>query len=189
MDSVDFNAVNPSFSQALGGLTEGLNHLMDFLDGHRAGLDILSPAVGGGGGRGAGILHVHYRGGKLVEQIVLCQHGHPAVYSHRAAKASGELNEELRAGLMELIHIGLESLEHSVILIQPLSAGDTHGITHALHAGQDKADAVLRAVEQEVCRLFVEMVRLQPAEKGSAAHGALHEAVLNLHITNLPWCK
>ena len=98
----------------------------------------------------------------------------------------GTLNEQLAAGLVVLFHVGLELLEHLVVLPQPLAAGDTEGIAHALHTGEDKADAVLCSVEQEVSGFLIEVVGLQPAEQGGAAHGALNDAVLDLYVTDLP---
>ena len=59
----------------------------------------------------------------------------------------------------------------------------------ALHAGQDQADAVLRAVKQEVCRFLIEVAGLHPAEQGCAAHGALDDAVLDLNVADLPGRK
>ena len=90
---------------------------------------------------------------------------------------------------MELFHVGLEFFEHAVVLPEPLAAGDTHGIANALHTGEDQADAVLRAVEEEVGGLLVEVVRLQPTKEGGAAHGTLYDAVRYFHIANLPRSK
>ena len=189
MDGMDLNAVDPGLSQTLGGLTEGFHHLLDLGHGERTGLHVLGPAVGGGGGRGAAVLHVHYGAGQLVEYIVLGQHGHPAVDGHGAAHAGGQLDKQLSPGFMELYHILLQLLEHLVVLVQPLSAGDTQLVPDTLHTGQDQAHAVLRSVEQEVGRFLIEVVWLQPTEQGSAAHGALDDAVLYFHIADFPGCK
>ena len=189
MDGMYLNAVDPGLSQTLGGLTEGFHHLLDLGHGERTGLHVLSPAVGGGGGGGAAVLHVHYGAGQLVEYIVLGQNGHPAVDGHGAAHAGGQLDEQLCPGLVELHHVLLQLLEHLVILIQPLSAGNAQLVPDTLHAGQDETYTVLGPVEQEVCRFFIEVVWLQPTEQGSAAHGALDYAVLYFHIADFPGCK
>ena len=173
MDSVDLNAVNTGLAQLLGGLAEGVDHLLDLLNGQGAGGNILCPAVGDLGGSGAAVLNVNDGAGDLVEQVVLMQNGHPAVDSHGAAHTGSQLNKQLCTGLVELNHVLLELLEHKVVLIQPLSAGDTKLVFDTLHTGQDKANAVLCAVKQEVSSLLVEMVGLQPTEKGGAAHGGL----------------
>ena len=90
---------------------------------------------------------------------------------------------------MELHHVLLQLLEHLVVLIQPLSAGDTQLVSDTLHTGQDQAHAVLCSVEQEVSGFLIEVIRLQPAEEGGAAHGALDDAVLYFHIADFPGSK
>ena len=82
---------------------------------------------------------------------------------------------------MELGHPGGQFLEHGLVLPQPAAA---HGVAHTLHAGQDQANAVLCTLEQEVCGFLIEVAGLQPAEQGSAAHGALDNAVLDLYIAD-----
>ena len=186
VDSVDLDAVDAGSAQLLGGLAEGAHHVLDLLDGQRAGHDVFLPAVRDLGSGGADVLHVDDGAGDLVEEVVLGQHRHPAVDRHGTAHAGGELDEELCTGLVELDHVLLELLEHLVVLVQPLTAGDAQRIADALHAGQDQAHAVLRAVEQEVSCFLVKVVRLHPAEQGRAAHGALDNAVFHLDIADLP---
>ena len=183
---VDLDAVDAGGAQLLGGLAEGVDHVLDLLDRQRAGHDVLLPAVRHLGRGGADVLHVHDGAGDLVEDVVLGQLRHPAVDGHGAAHAGGELDEQLCARLMELDHVLFELLEHLVVLVQPLTAGDAQRVADALHAGQDQAHAVLCAVEQEVSCFLVEVVRLHPAEQGRAAHGTLHDAVFDLHIADLP---
>ena len=120
---------------------------------------------------------------------MLCQNGHPAVDGHGTSHTSGQLNEQLCPGLMELYHVFLQLLEHLVVLVQPLSAGNAQLVSDALHTGQDETDAVLGSVEQEVGRFLIEVVGLQPTEQGSAAHGALDDAVLYFHIADFPGSK
>ena len=189
VDCVDLNAVNAGVAETLCGLTESFDHFLDLGYGEGTSHNILSPAVRSGGAGCSGILNVDDGGSQLVEKVVLCKSGHPAVDSHGAAEACCQLNEDLGTGLVELFDPGFQLLEHGVILIQPLSAGDTHGVANALHTGEDKSDAVLCAVHQEVCSLNVEMVRLQPTEEGGTTHGALDYAVFDLHITDLPGGK
>ena len=170
MDRVNLNAVHAGLSQALGGFTKGLDHLTDFADGQGAGGNVLSPAVGRFGSGGAAVLNVNNGACQLIEQVIFGQRGHPAVDGHGTAHAGGKLDKKLGSGLVELHHVLLELFEHLVVLIQPLSARDAQLVADALHTGQDKTNAVLRSVEQEVRGLLIEMVRLQPAEQGCAAH-------------------
>ena len=83
---------------------------------------------------------------------------------------------------MVLYHVLFELLEHSLVLIQPTAA---HGITDTLHAGENKANALLSSLEQEISCLFVEMAGLKPAKQRGTAHGALDNAVLYFDIANL----
>ena len=183
MDSVNFNAVDPGFLKELGGLCKGFDLIVNFLDGHGAGLDLIVPAVRRGRGGGGDIVKVGNGAGELAEHRVLEQKDHRLCDSHGAAHARGELDEQLCAGLMELLHVLLEVLEHLLVLVQPTAADS---VLDALHAGQDQADAVLRAVKKEVCRFLIEVARLHPAEQGRAAHGALDDAVLDLNVADLP---
>ena len=63
--------------------------------------------------------------------------------------------------------------------------GHTHGVADTLHAGEDKAYALLGSLEQEVSSFLIEVAGLEPAKQGSAAHGALDNAVLDLYIADL----
>ena len=164
---VDLNAVDAGLAQLLGGGAEVPHHLLDLFDREGTGGQVVGPAVGGSGSGGAGVLHVDDGAGELVEQVVAAQSSHPGRDGHRAAKAAGQLNEELAAGLVVLVHVGLEHTVHLAVGIEPLAA---HGVTDDLHAGQDQADAVLRTLEQEVSAFLVKMGGLQPAEQGRAAH-------------------
>jgi len=189
MDCMDLHAVDAGVAQALCGLAEGVDHLLNLGLGQRTGLDVLSPAVGGVGCGSADVLHIDDGACQLVEKIVLRKLDHPVGYCHGAAGACCQLNKQLRAGLVELIHVLGKLFELVIVLIKPLSAGNAPRILDELHAGENKAYAVLGSVEQEVSRFLVKVVRLHPAEKVCAAHGALNNAVFDLHIADFPWSK
>ena len=87
---------------------------------------------------------------------------------------------------MELRQPIRQILEHLLVLIEPAAA---HGVTDALHARQHQTHVVLGAVQDVVGGLLVEVTWLQPAEEGCAAHGGLHDAVLDLHVADLPGGK
>ena len=186
MDGVDLNAVDAGLAQLLGGGAEVPHHLLDLFNGEGAGVEVVGPAVGGGGGGGAGVLHVDDGAGQLVEQVVSRQRGHPRSDGHGTAEAARQLDEELAAGLVVLLHIGLEHTVHLAVGVEPLSA---HGVADDLHAGENEAHAVLGSLEKEVSAFKVEVRGLQPAEQGSAAHGALHDAVRDLYFTDLERSK
>ena len=186
MHGVDLNAVDAGLTQKLGGLAEGIDHLVDLLHGHGTGEHVLLPAVGSGGSGGAGEGDVDKGGGELAEQGMVVQLDHPGRDGHGTAEAGGQLDEELGPGLVELGHPLGELTEHGLVLIQPAAA---HGIAHALHAGQDQAHAVLCALHQKVRGLLIEVAGLQPAKQRGAAHGTLDDAVFDFHIANLERSK
>ena len=182
VNSVDLNAVNACVAQHLCGLAECVDHLMDLLNGHGTGEHILLPAVRSCGSGCAAVAYVNDGGSELVENGVLVENDHPGGNCHGAAKACCELDEQLCAGLVVLYHVLFELLEHSLVLVQPAAA---HGITDTLHAGEDKANALLSSLEQEICCLFVEMAGLKPTKQRGTAHGTLDNAVFDLDIANL----
>ena len=92
--------------------------------------------------------------GKGAEHLVVVQSDHPGGNSHGAAETSGELNEQLGAGLVVLDHVVGEFLKHLLVLPEPSAA---HGVTDTLHAREDQADAVLRTVEQEVRSFLIKV--------------------------------
>ena len=183
VNSVNLNAIDTGIHELLGGLGKGFDLILNLLDGHRAGLDLIVPAVRGSGSGGSDVIEVGDGGGELAEQRVLKQHYHGLGDCHGTTHTGGELNEQLCSGLVELLHVDLQILEHLVVLIQPAAADS---VLDALHSGKNEAYAVLSAVEQEICGFLVKMTRLHPAEEGSAAHGTLHDAVRNLDLAYFP---
>jgi len=183
VDSVNLNAIDTGVHELLGGLGKGFDLILNLLDCHRAGLDLVVPAVRGSGSGGGDVVKVCHGRYELAEQRVLKQHYHGLGDRHGAAHTGGELNKQLRSGLVELLHVDLQILEHLVVLIQPTAADS---VLDALHSGKNEADAVLCAVEQEIRCFLVKMTRLHPAEEGSAAHGTLHDAVRNLDLAYFP---
>ena len=182
VDSVDLDTVNACVAQHLCGLAECLDHLVDFLNGHGTGEHILLPTVRSCRCGSAAVAYVDDGGSDLVEDGILVQDDHPGGNCHRAAEACCQLDEQLGAGLVVLYHVLFELLEHSLVLVQPAAA---HGITDTLHAGENKANALLSSLEQEISCLFVEMAGLKPAKQRGTAHGALDNAVLYFDIANL----
>ena len=189
MNGVNFNTVNTGIHESLRGLCESVDLVVDLLNGHGTGLDFVVPAVRSCGSGSGDVVKVGNGACDLTEQGVLEQGDHGLGDSHGTTHAGCELNKQLGTGLVELLHVNGKVLEQLVVLIQPLTAGDAQRIADALHTGQDQAHAVLRAVEQEVCGLLIEVVRLHPAEQRGAAHGTLDDAVGYFYVTDLPRCK
>ena len=122
----------------------------------------------------------------VMQQIISAQSGHPGGDGHGTAETAGQLDEQLSAGLVVLVHVGLQLTVHASVLIQPFSA---HGVADGLHTGQDQAHAVFCSLQQKVGSLGVKVGGLQPAEQGSAAHGTLDDAVGNFYISDLERSK
>ena len=162
MNGVDFDTVNTGLHELLGGLCKGLDLILNFLHGHGTGLYLVIPAVRRGRSGGGDVVKVRNGACYLAEQRVLEQHDHGLGDGHGTTHAGGELNKQLRAGLVELLHIDLQILEHLLVLIQPAAAD---GVLDALHAGKNQTDAVLGAVEQEIRGFLVKVARLHPAEQ------------------------
>ena len=120
------------------------------------------------------------------EGLVLQHLHHQLVDGHGAAHTGGQLDEQLGAGLMKLRQPLRQILEHLLVLVEPASA---HGVADALHTRQHQTHVVLGAVQDVVGGLLIEMARLHPAEQRRAAHGGLHDTVLDLHIADLPGGK
>ena len=186
MHGVDFHTVNAGVHEHLRGLAESVDHLVDLFSRQRAGLDLRIPAVGGLGGGSAAVVHVQNALGDGAKRLLLEHIDHHLVDRHAAAHAGGELDEELRTRLVEFGHPLGELAEHTLVLIQPVTAGNAHRVAHALHAGQHQTDVVLGAVEQMIRRFLVEVAGLQPAEQGCAAHRHLHNAVFDLAVADFP---
>ena len=186
VDSVDLNAVDTGLTQQLCGLAERIDHLVDLFDGHRTGEHVLLPTVRGSGSGSAAVADVDDGLGKGAEHLVVVQSDHPGGNSHGAAETSGELNEQLGAGLVVLDHVVGEFLEHLLVLPEPSAA---HGVADTLHARKNQTDAVLCTVEQEVRSFLIKVAGLQPSKQRGAAHGALDNAVFDFDIANLPRSK
>ena len=183
---VDLHAVHAGILQELGGLGKGVHHLVDLLHGQGAGFAFGIPPVGGGGGGGGDVVHVQEGLAHGAEGLVLEHLHHDVVDGHGASHTGGQLNEQLGAGLVELRQPLGQILEHLLVLVQPAAA---HGVADALHTRQHKTHVVLGAVEDVIGGLLVEVTGLQPAEQGRTAHGGLHDAVLDLHVADLPGGK
>ena len=82
MNGVDLNTVDACVAQHLCGLAEGLDHLVDLLNGHGTGEHILLPAVRSCGSGCAAVAYVNDGGSELVEDGVLVQDDHPGGDGH-----------------------------------------------------------------------------------------------------------
>ena len=185
VDRMDLHAVYAGILTELGGLGEGLDDLMDLLDGHLRGGDLRVPTGGQGAGAGQLVVSIDDGLGEAAQEFVLVDRGYHVGDRPAAAHAGGELDEKLGAGLVDLVHELLQFLEHLGVLPQPAAP---EGVPEGSDAGDDQAHVVFRSFKEEVGGLFVEFTagQLEPAEQGRAAHGAQDDAVLDLYVAHLP---
>ena len=183
MHRVHLHAVHACRLAQLGGLGEGLHQLVDLLLGDGPAHHVLGPAGGQLTGRRAQERGVHDGLGQGAQRLVAQQNAQLVGDGKAAAKTSGKLHEQLGAGGMDLLHVGLQLLEHARVLIQPPAAD---GVPQRGDAGDDQAHVVVGDVQKELRRHLVEVVGFHPAEQRGAAHGAHHDAVFHLHIADFP---
>ena len=121
MYRVHLDTVHSGVLAELGGLGEGLYHLVNLFCGEGAGYAAVLPAVGCGAGAGGKVAYVQYGLHHCGEGLVVHGLYHYVVYCQGAAKACGELYEHLAAGLVEFLHEVLQLVELALALIKPLA--------------------------------------------------------------------
>jgi len=182
---VYLHAVHPCVAAELSGLGEGLDDLVDLLHRHLGAFNIGSPAGGLGAGTGQFVAGVNDGLDQGAGELVLVQGAHQLGDGPGAAHTCGQLDEELGAGLVDLLHKDTEIVEHLLVLPEPLAP---EGVAEGGNAGDDQANVVLCALEEEFCGFPVKLAagELEPAEEGSAPHGTEDNAVFDFHIADLP---
>ena len=132
VDRVDLDAVHPCVHAELSSFGKGLYDLVDLLHSQRPGVYAVGPAVGGGRGAGGDEVHVKDGLSQGAQDLVVEHLHHQVIDSHSPAEACGDLDKELCPGLVELLHVVLQGLELSCVLVQPAAA---HGIPDGGDAG------------------------------------------------------
>lgn len=183
VDGMDLYAVHARFLEQQRALGKGVHELADLPHGHLAGGDLVAPAVGRGAGRGRDLVQVQHWLGEHPQEGVGVQRLHQGADAEGTAKASGELDEQLSPGLVELGQPGFQLIVHLLVLVEPLAE---HGVIHRLAARQHKPDVVLRDRLDELRAGFVKVVLFQPAEQVGPAHRGEDDAVLDLDRADLP---
>ena len=180
---MDLHAVHSRFLAQPRRLAESVYHLSDLVHGHRAAHNVLRPPRRELAGRSAQIFGVDYRLGDLAQSLVREKYLQCVRYRERPAEARRELYEQFRARLMQFGHVLFELREHLLVLIQPASSDR---IAKRRYARNDESDVLFRPLHKEVCRFFIEVVGLHPAEQRRASHRAQHDTVFDLHVAYLP---
>ena len=180
------HAVHARFFAQLCRLRKGAHHLFDLLFRDGAALHVLRPARGQGGGRRADIGYVDDGSHERAEHSVFQEGDKWICDCEGTPESRRQLNEQLRARLVDLLHIRFELAEHSLIFIQPASA---HKVFERSNAGNDEPDVVFRAFQKELRGDFIEVIRLHPAEQRRSAHRAENDPVFDLYVPYFPWRK
>ena len=183
VDRVDLHAVDAGVLQELCGLGKRVDHLLNFRLRHLAGRHLVRPAVRRRAGRGCDLVEIHERLGDGAQRLVGVELFHHLRDGKAAAEAGRQLDEQLRARLMELRHPFGQIVIHLFVLVQPLAV---HRVIDRLTAGQDKTSVVFCYLENEARAVFVKMVDLHPAKQVRAAHARQNDAVFDLYLTDLP---
>ena len=186
VDCMDLHAVHARLLAQQRRLGEGRHDLLDLGHRHFGAGDPLRPAGGQRAGAGQLVVGVQDGFGQHPQHRVFVQRQHLVRNAPGPAHAGGELHEQLGAGGVDLLHIRFQFPEHLFVLVQPPPAD---GIPDGGDAGNDQAHVVARPLQKEGGGLLVEVVGFHPAEQRGAAHGAEHDAVLDLHIADLPGGK
>ena len=105
-----------------------------------------------------------------------------------ATHTCGKLDKELCTGLMNLVHKDLQLLEHLGILPEPFAPDS---IPQRRNAGDDQTNVIVGPLQKQLGCFLIEMAaaQLEPAEQRGATHGTHDDAVLDLHIADLPGGK
>ena len=183
VDRVDLDAVDARVLQELGALGKRVDEFLDLRLRHLARRDLVRPAVGRRAGRGRDLIEIHERLGDGAQRLVRVELFHHLRDGEAPAEARRQLDEQLRARLVELRHPFGQILVHLLVLVQPLAV---HRVIDRLTAGQDETGVVLCRLENEARAVLVKMVDLHPAEQVGAAHAGEHDAVFDLHLADLP---
>ena len=188
VNGVYFNAVNACITAKLCGLCESFNDLMNLLYGHFGALDIVRPTGFLRAGASKLVIRVNDGLDQRAREFVFVERSNQFRDRPGTAHTRSQLNEELRARLMDLIHEFLQVLEHLRILPEPFAE---EGIAQRCDTGDDQTNVVVCSFKEKLSSFLVEMATsdLKPTEKRRTAHGAHNDAVLDLHVTDLPGCK
>ena len=121
VNGVYFNTVNACVTAKLCSLCERFNDLVDLLYGHFGALDIVRPT--GFLRAGASKLMIRVNDGldQRAREFVFVKRSNQFRDRPGTTHACGQLNEELRTRLMDLIHEFLQVLEHLRILPKPFA--------------------------------------------------------------------
>ena len=121
-------------------------------------------------------------------EFILVQRSNQFGDGPASAHTGGQLDEQLSAGFMDLVHKDLQFFEHLGVLPQPLTP---ECVTQRCDTGDDQAYIVICSFQKQLSSFLIKSAagQLKPAEEGSATHGTHDDAVFDFHIANFPGGK
>ena len=161
MNSVNFNAVNACFFAHFCRLTERIDKLFDFVNGHCTRRNFVAPTVRIRTCAHSELVDVDKRLCDRTQQFVGVQILHQARDCKRTTEARRELHEHFRTRFVDFIHKWFEMSERTLALVEPIATDD---VSYRRNARQNETDVVLCSVKQEICGFFVEMMGFHPSE-------------------------
>ena len=185
MYGVYFHTVHTCVPAELGGLGECLNDLVNLLHRHLRTLDVVCPAGFLRAGAGQLVGGVENRLEQSPRELILMQRCNQLGDCPGTAHTGGQLDEQLGARLVDLVHELLQFFEHFRILPEPLTP---ECVSQRCDSGDNQTNVVVGSFKKELCRFLIEMAagKLEPAEEGSAAHRAHDDTVLDFHVADFP---
>ena len=161
---VHFHAVDAGFLAHLRGLRVGVDDVLDLLFGERAAGDVLRPSGRKLARRRADVGRIEDGFHERAQEFVAYGQREKIAEREGTPEPRRELHEKFSPGLMDLFHIGFQLSECAFRLVKPLSADE---VPERRDAGDDESDVVFCALEEEIRRVLVEVVRFHPAEQRS----------------------
>ena len=158
---MNFNAVNACFLAHFCRLTERIDKLFDFVNGHCTRRDFVAPTVRIRACTHGELVDVDKRLGDCAEDFVCVKHLHHPRDCKRTTEACRELHEHFRTRFVDFVHKWFEMSERTLALVEPIAADD---VSYRRNARQNETDVVLCSFKQEICGFFVKMMGFHPSE-------------------------
>ena len=182
---VNLNTVNTCVAAELCSLCKCLDDLVDLVLGHFGTDDVGCPTSRLLGGRCKLVACIKNGLKNCSCKLVLVKRAYKLGDCPGASHTCGKLNEELCAGLMDLVHKFLKLLEHLGILPEPLAP---EGISKGSDTGDDKTYVIVCSLKEKLCSLLVKATagQLKPTKQRRTAHRTHNDTVFDLYVAYFP---
>ena len=187
MHGVDLDTVDTDLLAAQRRLAKRIHELADHLRGELIHLDVRGPHVREPGVRSAPPpLGRDDLVGQVADRFVLDERFQQRWQDHRTSRARTQLEEHLRATLVDLIHDFLRRRKDLGVLVHPPLPDDAH---HRDEPWDEQTDVLIHPVLIELLDAFREPGLRFPFDHVRAFHRQHDHAVLDLDVAHLPGRK